>query len=151
MLAENVSRVLRSRHVVETKDASGDGLSSLVVRKGIVALHDLGMRLRSRVDNCLVVSKHHGRLIHSDSEVPEGIPKVNDLLGGSPCRDVLGSKCSGLNRRLQLAEPIDGSLVRQMENTCHGATTDQIMVQVGVDVRGEDNLLSSWSRSIFGK
>ena len=73
MLAEDVSWVVGTWHVVETYDASGDGFPSLVVGEGVVSLHNLGVRHGCGVDDRLVVSKHHGRSLNTDSQIPEGV------------------------------------------------------------------------------
>ena len=71
MFAEDISWVVRTRHVVEPENAGRNGFSGTVVRECIVPLHEFGMGDRGGVDDRLVVSKHHGF-------VRNGYPKVSE-------------------------------------------------------------------------
>ena len=148
MFGQDVSWVLGSWNVVELQDLGCDGFSCAMVRERIVSFHDLGVGYRGSVDDGLVVAKHHGWSVDGDSKVSEGVAKVHDLLSCGASCDVLGSKGGCLNSRLKFAEPVDRSLVCQVKDSGDGATTDEVMVEVGVHIGSEDDSLSEWLGSV---
>ena len=153
MFSKDVSRVCVAFDVVEAGDASGDGLSCTVVGEGIVALVQLGVGHRGSVDDRFVVAKHEGRTVEGNTEVTQCRSQVDDLLCAGPGCNIFGAEGSRLYCGLEFGEPIDRCLVEEVQDTSDGASTNKIMVEIGVDVgRGLDRLAKGFGgirRDVF--
>ena len=73
MLGEDISRVVCSGNMVELQDLGSDRLPSAVIGEGVVPFHDLGVRDGCGVDDCFVVSEHHGWGVDGYPKVSEGV------------------------------------------------------------------------------
>jgi hypothetical protein len=81
MLAEDVRGIVLRIYVNKSQDSGCDRFTTAVERQCVPSLDKLGMRKRRSVDHGFIVSKHHVRSSNGNTEVSEGVPEINDLLG----------------------------------------------------------------------
>ena len=101
-----------------------------------VALAELPIWVGVSVDNRLVVTEDDGRIPNGNSKASEDKTELDDLLRASPRGDKLRSKRRSLSSGLQLGEPVDGSLVEQVEDTHRNTKNPMIICRsIGDHVR----------------
>ena len=73
VFTENISRIFRPWDMVELHPSCRDGFTCFVKGKCIVSLVEFTMGMRSCVDHCLIIPKHHGGTFDGHSKVSESI------------------------------------------------------------------------------
>src|SRR5688500_3321409 len=82
------------------------------------------------VDNCKVISKHDARSFHRDSQHPQHIPHLNNLVNTNPCCHKLRSISCCFNTSLLLAKPINRCTIQHHQQSSNRPSSDLVMVEV---------------------
>ena len=99
------------------------------------------MRLGGAVNNGLVVTEHVALLSSGYTKIMEGQLQIHLINTSVSCHELTSIGCS-LNGGLLLGIPVGGHLVEEVKNASDGMACKHIMIQVGIDIVGEDHIVA---------
>ena len=121
---EDVTGVDGPINVNKINDTSSNGGADTVVGESVMTLVEVGMRNGGGGNDTLIVSKHPRWAINRNTHHAKSVSKVHDLFSGLTSSHEFKSISGCFNHILLLAEPLDGSLIHQVYDTCHRSTSD---------------------------
>jgi len=149
VFTEHVRRVDCSRDVVEANDGSSNSLSNTMKGQGLVTLVQLGMWNGGAIHNRLVISKHEGCLVDRYTEISKGSAILGGAFDTRACCDKLGTICRSFDSSLLLAVPIHRGSIEQIEYASDGTSSHIVVIEIGVDVVRDANVIAKWLWSIM--
>eukprot|EP00977_Amphora_coffeiformis_P024772 scaffold17148_cov130-Amphora_coffeaeformis.AAC.1 len=84
-------------------------------------------------DHRIVVSEQPGWAVQRDAERTEGVAKINDPFRGLTCCHKFRSVGCSLNLILTLAEPVNGCLVQETEDSSTGSPRNHVVHEVRIN------------------
>ena len=72
----------------------------------------------------------------------KGGAKINHLVHTGTCRNEFRTIGCGLDGSLFLGVPANGHLVKKVKNASDRMASDNVMVDIGIKVMGESNILA---------
>jgi hypothetical protein len=86
-----------------------------------------------------------------NTKITKRDPHRDVLVCHDPSCNKFGAVGGRFNRVLLLAVPVDERLIEEMLRGCDGTTSEQIMVEVCVNVAGVHDRISKWLRRVGRK
>ena len=94
---ENISRIFLSTDMMELQHLGSNGFSDSMVAEGIMSFLQSIFRNGGTVNNSQIVSKHHAWAFNRNTQHPQHIPHLHNLVCANPCSNKLTAISSRFN------------------------------------------------------